>query len=116
MIRTAVIILPVAGFLIAWAQPSAGAQDTTLDSSRSRPHADDKTVNPGSKDAPRRFESLEAYLAWLEQRAQLGGTWYREVRPGLYERQDGGLRLPDGDRQPRYYTREELADRFGFSR
>ena len=64
----------------------------------------------------RRFASLDAYLACLQERSHLDGAWYREVRPGLYELQTGNLRLTDGDRPRRTFTREDLEKKFGFSR
>jgi hypothetical protein len=64
----------------------------------------------------RRFADLDAYLAHLQRRSHLDGAWYREVRPGVYELQTGNLRLLDGDKRQRVFTREELEKKFGFSR
>ncbi|RAK57235.1 hypothetical protein DJ018_04610 [Phenylobacterium deserti] len=61
-----------------------------------------------------RFATLDAYLEFLETRAQLGGTWYRQVAPGLYQRESGNLRRADGAAPKRTYTRAELAEKFGF--
>lgn len=63
-----------------------------------------------------RFPTLDAYLAYLEKRSHMDGPWYREVRPGVYELQTGNLRLPDGERRKRVFTRQELEKKFGFSR
>lgn len=63
-----------------------------------------------------RFPNLDAYLAFLEKRSHMDGPWYREIRPGVYELQTGNLRLPDGERPKRVFTREELLRKFGFSR
>ena len=63
-----------------------------------------------------RFPSLDAYLAYLEKRSHMDGPWYREIRPGVYQLQTGNLQLPDGAREPRTFTREELAKKFGFAR
>ena len=75
---------------------------------------------PGGKPGPapinERFPNLDAYLAYLEQRSRMDGPWYRQVRPGVYELQTGNLRLPDGGRGKRVYTREELERKFGFAR
>jgi hypothetical protein len=64
----------------------------------------------------RRFPNLDAYLAFLEKRSHLDGAWYRQVRPGVYELQTGNLRLSDGAKRQRIFTREELEKKFGFSR
>ena len=61
-----------------------------------------------------RFPTLDAYLAFLEKRAQLGGSWYRQVQPGLYRRETGGLKREGGEARDRLYTREELAWMFGY--
>lgn len=63
-----------------------------------------------------RFESLDAYLAYLrETQAPVDGPWYREVRPGVYVLQTAGnLKLDGGDPTERVYTREELERKFGF--
>jgi len=61
----------------------------------------------------RTFASLDEYLAHLRDRAgPIGQPWYREVRPGVYERVTNRVPPP----APRTYTREELLARFGFSR
>lgn len=116
--RTAAFILPVAVLTMAWTTPPETAQHATIDSPPPRAHADDKVVSDVSKGPAARFPTLDAYLAWLEQRAKLGGSWYREVRPGIFELQDGHLRPEGGDTRPddsrRTFTRRELAERFGF--
>ena len=61
-----------------------------------------------------RFATLDGYLEYLETRAQLGGTWYRQVAPGIYEQQSGNLRREDGTPRTRTFTRAELAEKFGF--
>jgi len=63
-----------------------------------------------------RFPDLDAYLAYLEKRSHIDGPWYREIRPGVYALQTGNLRLPDGGKPKRTFTREELEKKFGFSR
>ena len=73
-------------------------------------------------DSPRaiseRFESLDAYLAWLRQtQAPVDGPWYREVRPGVYVLQTGGtLQLDGGNPPEKLFTREELERKFGFTK
>lgn len=62
------------------------------------------------------FTSLDEYLAHLERtQGPVDGPWYKQVRPGIYELQTGNLHLdaPGGEKQT--FTREELAQRFGFS-
>lgn len=60
----------------------------------------------------RGFRTLDEYLAHLRDRAApIDRPWYREVRPGLYRLETGNLR---SGAAPRYFTRKQLADRFGF--
>ena len=75
-----------------------------------------RTVTDNRIGISQRFPNLDAYLAYLEKRSHLDGSWYREVRPGIYELQTGNLRLPDGGKGKRMFTREELEEKFGFSR
>jgi hypothetical protein len=45
------------------------------------------------------------------------GSWYRQIRPGVYELQTGNLRvLGDGAEPKRLFTRQELELEFGFRR
>ena len=58
----------------------------------------------------RSFASLDEYLAFLETRGAYDVPWYREIRPGVYElvsRRGPGA-------EPKIYTRDELARKFGF--
>ncbi len=57
------------------------------------------------------FCTLDEYLAHLEIQGAIDLPWWREVRPGLYERV---VRMPEA--QPEVATREELMRRFGFRR
>jgi len=60
----------------------------------------------------RSFATLDAYLAYLERfNGPVDLPWWREVRPGVYERM---VRLADAPRQTA--TRAELEQRFGFGR
>lgn len=60
-----------------------------------------------------RFATLDEYLAYLRLRAApVGRAWYREIRPGVYEVVT--TIRPRGE--PQTYTREQLMERFGFSR
>lgn len=62
----------------------------------------------------RNFRTLDEYLAYLRQyAAPIDRPWYREVRPDLFKLETGNLRA---DLPPRYFTRAELEQRFGFPR
>lgn len=80
---------------------------------------------PPDKDAPaqpirqlpdsfgRTFASLDEYLAHLRRyAAPIDKAWYREVRPGVYERVT--TMIPP--RAPEIFTRAQLMERFGFTR
>ena len=58
----------------------------------------------------RRFCSLDDYLAHLEAQGAMDLPWWRQVRPGVYERV---TRMPGAPRD--IATRAELMKRFGFS-
>ena len=59
----------------------------------------------------KRFSSLEEYLEHLRCHAgPIDLPWWREVRPGLYERV---VRMRGAERETA--TREELMKRFGFT-
>lgn len=60
----------------------------------------------------RHFETLDDYLAFRRERGATDVPWYREIRPGVYEL--AGRRGPGA--APRIYTREQLMERFGFTR
>jgi hypothetical protein len=57
------------------------------------------------------FHSLDEYLVHLESLGAVDLPWWREVRPGVYERVTS---LPGAPRETA--TRAELMRRFGFSR
>jgi hypothetical protein len=59
----------------------------------------------------RRFHSLDAYLAHLERQGAIDLPWWRQIRPGVYERVTN---MPG--RAPERATRAELMRRFGFAR
>lgn len=61
----------------------------------------------------RSFSTLDEYLAWREQLGHRDLPWYMKRPDGLYERVAG--RRPPGH-QPELFTREELMEKFGFSR
>lgn len=66
----------------------------------------------------KRFRTLDDYLANLERlQAPVGGPWYKEISPGIYELQtSANLRLDVPSNENRVFTREELEKRFGFSK
>ena len=57
------------------------------------------------------FRTLDEYLAHLETQGAVDLPWWREIRPGVYERVTS---MPDARRE--VATREELMRRFGFAR
>ena len=59
----------------------------------------------------RTFNTLDEYLAHLEAQGAVDLPWWREVRPGVYERVTN---MPG--RPSEVATREELMRRFGFAR
>jgi hypothetical protein len=61
----------------------------------------------------RTFASLDEYLAHLRRyAAPIDKPWYREIRPGVYERVTTMVPRP----APQIYTRAQLMARFGFTR
>jgi hypothetical protein len=59
----------------------------------------------------RTFLTLDEYLAHLEAQGAVDLPWWREIRPGVYERVTS---KPDARHETA--TREELMRRFGFTR
>lgn len=70
---------------------------------------------PENKDLPfaqgHTFESLDAYLAFLERRGAMDVPWYRAIGPDQYELVSGRGRRG----APQRHTRAELMQRFGFT-
>lgn len=65
----------------------------------------------------KRFATLDDYLAHLELiQGPVDGPWYKEVRPGVYELQTGNLRLDVPGGEKRTFTRDELKQKFGFTK
>lgn len=61
----------------------------------------------------RTFASLDEYLAHLRRYAgPIDKPWYREIRPGVYER----VTTLVPRRETQIYTRAQLMERFGFTR
>ena len=61
----------------------------------------------------REFETLDSYLAWREELGHRDLPWYLKREDGRYELVAG--RRPPGY-QPEVFTREELMEKYGFSR
>jgi len=59
----------------------------------------------------RSFTTLDEYLAHLKSLGAIDLPWWREIRPGVYERVTSIRGAPR-----EVATREELMRRFGFSR
>jgi hypothetical protein len=59
----------------------------------------------------RTFRTLDDYLAHLERQGALDLPWWREIRPGVYERVTN---MRGAERE--IATREQLMRRFGFTR
>jgi hypothetical protein len=59
----------------------------------------------------RTFASLDEYLAHLESLGAIDLPWWREIRPGVYERVTSVRGRP-----PEVATRAELMQRYGFKR
>ena len=57
------------------------------------------------------FRTLDEYLVHLEAQGAVDLPWWREIRPGVYERVRS---MPES--RPEVATREELMRRFGFAR
>jgi hypothetical protein len=75
------------------------------------------SVNDTGTPLHKRFATLDAYLAHLEQtQGPVDGPWYKEVSPGVYELQTGNLHLDVPGGEKRRFTREELERKFGFSK
>jgi hypothetical protein len=95
------------------------SQQPAANSAASRPVAADHTGNNVTNEqAPinQRFRSLDEYLAYLERmEGPVDGPWYKEVSPGIYQLQTGNLHLDVPGGEKRTFTRQELAEKFGFS-
>lgn len=111
----AAFVLSAAVLTPAWGAPPRDVQDAIAAGQPARTPAD-TAVTDTRTPINQRFPDLDAYLAYLEKRAHIDGSWYRQVRPGVYELQTGNLRLPDAGKTRRTFTREELEKKFGFSR
>lgn len=108
-------IAPVCAALLCTLPGVAGGMDT-------RSMKDSGMEIESDKDGGRRnlpfshghsFATLDDYLAHLRQYAgPVGQPWYRQIRPGVYERVT--TQVPPG--RPEVRTRAELMQQFGFTR
>jgi len=93
---------------------SAAPSDTA------RRQASDRMGNPvtdTSVPINQRFRNLDEYLAYLEQtQGPVDGPWYKQVSPGMYQLQTGNLHLDVPGDEKRSFTRQELEQKFGFSK
>lgn len=76
-----------------------------------------RVTSQGIADLPyargRRFDDLDAYLAYLEQyNGPVDMPWWREISPGMYREE---IRMHGSDIEPQTLTRAQLAKKFGFS-
>jgi hypothetical protein len=85
---------------LAQHKESAQLQASTGEGVANLPYARGKT-----------FRTLDEYLAHLEAQGAVDLPWWREIRPGVYERVTS---KPEAGRE--VATREELMRRFGFTR
>jgi len=99
---------------VACSQPPTakfgGAADTAGEPKMAQHGSEGRPVEGLPFSQGRSFSSLDSYLAFLKERGAYDVPWYREVRPGIYElvsRRGPGA-------EPRTFTREELARKFGF--
>ena len=75
-----------------------------------------KKVTGDQAPINQRFRTLDDYLAHLERTEKpVDGPWYKRVSPGVYELQTGNLHLDGAGGEKRTFTRQELAEMFGFS-
>lgn len=74
----------------------------------------EKPVSDQKIPLNQRFASLDEYLAYLKKRGAVDMAWWREVRPGIYERVSS-FRPAEG-RTPERATRAQLMERYGFTR
>jgi hypothetical protein len=90
---TAFFIAGGFGFMTEMAHGNGTDTDTDL------PHADG-----------RHFESLDTYLAHLQELGTIGIAWFEAMPDGRYQLI---TRRPPGQ-EPEIFTREDLLQRFGF--
>lgn len=83
----------------------------TPDSTKGQPCVAGKGIAKLPFARGKSFCSLDAYLAHLEIQGAIDLPWWRQVRPGIYERVKS---MPGATRE--IATRAELMKRFGFSK
>lgn len=108
-------VVKLASLAAALVVASAGAAPPAgQDAGVAPPHVPGAAGTGNRTTIRERFPDLDAYLGYLERRSHIGGAWYREIRPGVYQLQTGNLRLPGEGATKRTFTREELERKFGF--
>jgi len=60
----------------------------------------------------RNFATLDEYLEFLRERGAYDVPWFQEIRPGVYAL----ISRRGPNAPPIVYTREQLMERFGFTR
>ena len=109
------MIFPKCALMVAAATTLIGMAQPTLAERRSGEAPVAKTENGQELPFARghSFETLDAYLAYLEQyNGPIDLPWWRQVKPGLYEEV---AHVPGKTGQPERATRQELMQRFGFA-
>jgi hypothetical protein len=96
--------------LLLAALPCAGASAAQKETGAVQPPASESVAHlPYARG--KTFRTLDEYLAHLEAQGALDLPWWREIRPGVYERMTS---MPEARRE--VATRAELMRRFGFTR
>lgn len=99
--------------------PAPQLEAVTVQSDRGVKPAMTGLISEDPAVIPKRYRNLDEYLAHLEAaNGPVGKSWYRQVRPGVFELQTGNLRVlgADGTEAKQTFTREELERKFGFRR
>lgn len=111
------ILFPLAAIFAAACaerQADAGAPNSPfkepLNMEEAVEHAEPVSDLPWSRG--KSFSTLDEYLAHLRANGAIDLPWYREIRPGVYELVTSRRPPPE----PEVISREELMERFGFTR
>lgn len=111
------MVAVLAALIAGCAERTAGAADAARDGKETAVTDRAAEGEEGVRGLPssfgRSFATLDDYLAHLRQYAgPIDLPWYREVRPGVYERVTTIRPAPPTET----YTREELMRKYGFAR
>ena len=112
------VFYSIAGFSLAFSA-SACSSEPDRDSMVATPAEDSPVVNNDSGEGVanlpyargRVFYSLDEYLAYLEEQGAIDLPWWRQIRPGVYEK----VTTMTGA-EPETATREEIMRMYGFER